>query len=214
MGPLKALLEHSLNNLKTKNHFSREYEKLFNELKPEFELAISQFTDHKHAKLESGKVESHRHLTLIMNICNLALQDRMFGFFERISASGLRRNQFSGLFRSAIDNQPFVDTLMYNGTIPFSQSECHIYDVETGDCLNLSPLIVFSERIDTTHQYQCNIFDKQEDSSFLFKPVDTENVFDSELICAGLKEQINEELYAISPLNENIVNIKLTNIPD
>ncbi|WP_141629470.1 hypothetical protein [Pseudomonas sp. PAMC 25886] len=214
MGPLKALLECSLINLKSKSHFSKEYEKLFSELKPEFELAINQFTDHKHAKLESSKVEAHRHLTLIMNICNLALQDKIFGFFERISSSGIKRNQFSGLFRSAIDNQPFVDTLIYNGTIPFSQSECHIYDTETGNCLTLSPLIVFSEQANTTHQYQCNIFDKQEGYNYLFKPVDTENVFDSESICIGLKEQIVEQLYSVESSIENIVNIQLSSTPD
>ena len=214
MGPLKALLECSLISLKSKAHFSKEYEKLFTELKPEFELAITQFTDHKHAKLESGKVEAHRHLTLIMNICNLALEDRLFGFFERISSSGIKRNQFSGLFRSAIDNQPFVDTLLYNGIIPFSQSECHIYDSETGNCLTLSPLIVFSEQANTTHQYQCNIFDKQEGHNYLFKPVDTENVFDSELICNGLKDQIVEQLYSDELSIDRIVNIRLSSTPD
>lgn len=214
MGPLKALLECSLKNLKSKAYFSKEYEKLFTDLKPEFDLAITQFTDHKHAKLESGKVEAHRHLTLIMNICNLALEDKLFGFFERISSAGIKRNQFSGLFRSAIDNQPFVDTLLYNGTIPFSQSECHIYDNESGDCLTLSPLIVFSEQKDTTHQYQCNIFDKQEGHNFLFKPVDTENVFDSEAVCSGLKEQIEDQLYSDKILSDGIVNIRLSGTPD
>lgn len=193
LGPLKALLETCLEALGNNATYSKPYQKLFTDYKEDFELAIREFTDHKHDKLAADKIDIHRHLLLIINVLKESMKNKHFGFCNHIERTKFAKNKYNGHFKVAHDAQPFSTTLKYQGSVEFGMHEVFIYDIKTKNYLLLYPFISLEETESYSSPYTCSWLDKILENDVILKPCDRKG----QICVSDISEELLDLFYQI-----------------
>jgi hypothetical protein len=174
MGPLKDIICKGMRSLKGNSIFSDEYNKISGEYLNSINTAISELNQHKHDKLSADKIDVHEILKSFANICNMAMQGKVFGYTENIKNVKFSKSKYTGLFRNASDSQPFVESLDYSGGYSFPINEPLLADINTGKCISMLPFYFFEECSDRVGSIKCYVFDKYEKGKVSYKAVDDE----------------------------------------
>ena len=202
LGPLKELLMKSLDRLGNKALFSQGYKDMFTTHKDALDIAMREFNDHKHDKLNEKNINVHEHLMLMANICNKALFEYNFGFFE-ISKPIKFRKEYENIFRISNDQQPFIDVAKYEGTELHSPHEVFLIQKKTGKMLCLSPFIFINENEDFINNLTFLIYDKKYNDDFMFKLLEHEESVNLSTISDDLKSQM-ESIYQGKEVNREL----------
>lgn len=170
-GPLLALMRNTLEKIKDQGEFSKPLKQLFEEpIKNEINELINQINDIKHNK-SSFKPDFQRAIRLFANVFNQYGADFKFGYFEDVKKATFKKN-FNGIFRNAVGHHfPFLDVYQYTGDMSFSEDEAILVSIETGNVLNLSPLLFWSKAFNDKDVFESelNIFDANQKGNFSYK---------------------------------------------
>ncbi|GFE56809.1 hypothetical protein [Geobacter sp. AOG1] len=172
MGPLKDIICKGMRVVKGSSGFAGEYNKISGDYLDALNKAIFDLNQHKHDKLSAEKIDVHETLKAFANICNLAMQGKVFGYLEHIKNIKFSKNKYTGLFRKASDSQPFVESLDYAGEHSFPINEPLLVDIKTGKCISMLPFYFFEECSDRVGSIKCYVFDKYEKGKVSYKAVD------------------------------------------
>ena len=170
--------------------------------KDALDIAMREFNDHKHDKLNEKNINVHEHLMLMANICNKALFEYNFGFFE-ISKPIKFRKEYENIFRISNDQQPFIDVAKYEGTELHSPHEVFLIQKKTGKMLCLSPFIFINENEDFINNLTFLIYDKKYNDDFMFKLLEHEESVNLSTISDDLKSQM-ESIYQGKEVNREL----------
>lgn len=209
MGPLKDLLSRCLTKLGRKAFFSEPFSVLFSKHLEELELAISNFNKHKHKMLSAKLIDCHTYMKLMGNICHKAMQNRLFGYFEDIRQVKFKKGVYSGIFRLAHDNQPFMEALNYKGKSSFNTSEPIIVDLDSKKGLSLFPFFFWDEEPSNLNNIRCYIFDKVKKKSFFYKAIDEDASIELDSRYEDLKDQMDQIVMG-SDTSSSILDIELS----
>lgn len=157
-GPLWRLLNDSLQALGGGGKFSKFCAQLveppfFNEL----DEAVNGIAAAKHGK--NASINYPRLMNILANALSHAMRGRAFGFFENVQRIKYHRTGFSGHFRNAVGQSlMFTDIYEYQGEEPFSSDEVYMIDLQGGNALPLSPLIVWGLKSDYRRHEEQDFF--------------------------------------------------------
>lgn len=170
MGPLKALLEGSLDALGSTGRFSNGFRELFVNHKDELSWAITKFNDHKHDKLDATIINWQVDLEMIVRILLKAMKEFQFGYCSTSQQSAFE-NTYKGLFISAHDCPPFIHSFQYSASQNISSSLALLRHSETGDTLCLTPFIFWHSAGEGDNPHCCYWLDKRDKDTPIVKLV-------------------------------------------
>lgn len=203
MGPLKQLLERSLDERKNTGSaiFSSPYRELRTQLHWEWlGTAVREFTDHKHEKLESCHLDHHRHLAFIVNHVLAGMKNKYFGFCLTSEPMPFQSERYHGIFKVAHDNAPFIESFKYSSNTIIPKERALLIDTNTGKGLDLFPFFFWVEQNTVQGATQCFILDKFIDNKDdpLIKPCDSKSVCNTSAIDIHLAEAIRNSIDLVS----------------
>lgn len=165
MGPLKDLLERSLEHGGKNLQFCSDLFKSIPKHIEQLNKATTEFTQHKHEKLADDEFDSHSHLYLIINLCVELVRDKKFGYVSETRPTPFKMGTYQGLFKVANDIQPFIETVGFTSTTQLAREIPVLLDPESQKGLSLFPFIFWSEDAEISSGFECFWFDKPADKS-------------------------------------------------
>jgi len=163
MGPLKDLLERSLEHGGSNLLFCAELFKSLPKHLDNLNKATLDFTQHKHEKLADDAFDSHSHLILIINLCLEVVRGRKFGYVSETRPTPFKIGTYQGLFKVANDIQPFIETVGFSSSTQLAREFPILLDPESQTGLSLFPFIFWSEDSEIPSGFECFWFDKPAD---------------------------------------------------
>jgi hypothetical protein len=172
MGPLIDLIKKSLALLGKKAIFSMRIKKSFEQHEKQLNMAMSEFTDHKHDKMHIKDVSARDHLLMLVNICRHFMQGRYFGFIVNHEKVKFKKNEYKEEFKIAHDNQPFVTRLKIKTKDIISTEEPLIIDTKKGICLSIFPFMFWTDSECYMSPHNCYLLDKydKQTDQYILKP--------------------------------------------
>lgn len=173
MGPLKGLLTQAIEALGASAKFTKPI-KVFIEKNDELlERAISDFTNHKHEKLEDSQVDVHRHLSLVIGVCVKLMKGKYFGYMTDSVAKPYEDDIYSGIFKVAHDVPPFPKSFYYESSKNVARTTAVLVDSAQGESLPLFPFVFWNENRESATGVECYWFDKSTGGDdYVIKPCD------------------------------------------
>lgn len=197
MGPLKDLLERSLEHGGTDLVFCAELYKNIPKHLAQLNQAISDFTQHKHEKLADDAFDSHGHLFVIINLCLEVVRGKKFGYVFETRPKPFKMGTFQGLFKVANDIQPFIETVGFTSSAQLGREIPVLLDPELNKGLSLFPFMFWSEDKEISSGFECFWFDKPADKmskcSFV-KPCSRKKEISANTIDPSLGDAIDDML--------------------
>lgn len=203
MGPLKQLLERSLDESKKNSNaiFSSPYKELRTQLHWErLSTAVREFTDHKHEKLESRELDHHRHLVFIVNHVLAGMKSKHFGFCLTSEPMPFQSERYHGIFQVAHDNAPFIESFKYSSSKIIPKEKALLIDTYNRKGLDLFPFFFWVEKNSGQGATRCFILDKILDNKDdpLIKPCDSKSVCNTTSIDVHLATAIKNSIELVS----------------
>lgn len=170
-GPLWALLQSSLKQLRNNARISAAYGEL---LAPEFFTVIDEFVDfiaaHKHDKAGLEERDHLRPVEILANITHKVFRTNLFGFFEQVKKRKFAKS-YEGIFRHACGPSRFIRAYKYQGDISFSDDQLFVVNVGDSQALPLQPLMFWEhcEKHPDVEKGHCFVFDVVVPRGFSFK---------------------------------------------
>jgi hypothetical protein len=186
MGPLKQLLQLSVAGLGKRGKFSESCIELFEAANLEkLNLAINEFTDHKHDKLQ--EFDHHQHVVFIVSNVHRLMQGKKFGYCISSREIDFSDGEFAGDFIVAHDNYPFAENVSYRSGFAIKPTTAILICEASREFLELSPLIFWLSRKNEAMSHGCYWYDKSDErDGVLVKPCDSKSY--------SLASELNENL--------------------
>ena len=170
-GPLWALLQSSLRQLRSNAHITAAYAEL---LAPEFYSIVDEFVNfiaaHKHDKAGFEERDHLRPVQILGNISHKVFRTNLFGFFEQVKKRKFAKS-YEGIFRHACGPSRFIRTYKYQGEISFSDDQSFVVNLADSQALPLQPLMFWEhcEKHPDVDKGHCFVFDRAVSTGFSFK---------------------------------------------
>ena len=205
MGPLKHLIELSLDERKTNNSDNTMFSSPYKELRTQshwerLNTAAREFTDHKHEKLESRQLDHHRHLVFIVNHVLAGMKDKYFGFCLTSEPMPFQSGRYHGIFKVAHDNSPFIESFRYSSNAIIPKEKALLIDTNNRKGLDLFPFFFWVEQNARQGATRCFVLDKFLDNKNdpLIKPCDSKSVCNTSSIDIHLATAIRKSIELVS----------------
>ena len=214
MGPLKQLLEQSL-RIKNDGTFSSPYKQLMEpRYREQLNIAIKEFTDHKHEKLESNSFNYHDHLVFIVNRVLEGMRNKYFGYCLTSEPVRFQSGRYHGRFRVAHDTDPFIASFRYSASTIIPRERALLIDVNSNKGLDLFPFFFWVEPSSSEDSDRCFLLDNlpRDKGDPVIKPCNSRNSSDASAIDVNLSDAIKQ--YVASNPCENRYDICIENEED
>lgn len=191
MGPLKDLLYRSLDKLKSSCNFVESLAVLVSKRKDEINQAVTDFTNHKHEKLDENDFDCHAHLSLIVNCCVELMKGKKFCYCIASQPVPFQSGQHKGVLKVAHDIPPFVDSLNFTAHCQIGQELAIIVEEDNGAVLPIFPFLFWSQESQSMNGMECYWYDKppaKTGLSYTVKPCSKKQEIRSDVISPYLGE--------------------------
>ena len=173
-GPIWGMLKQMLDGPAHQTEMSLPYQKLRDPVFfKEIEDLVRRISDQKHDTIEDEAVHALRPVQILANISQELFARHTFAMFHQV-----RKKRFGaayeGTFRHAHGRPPFVQTSVYEGTIPLSNEETCLINKQNARSIPLEPLILWHHcsKHPELEDGHCFVFDTCErDGTFTFVAV-------------------------------------------
>lgn len=185
MGPLKDLLYKSLDKIKAKAKFSSSLAVLVSKRASEINQAVTDFTNHKHEKLDESAFDCHAHLNLIVNCCVELMKGKKFCYCIISQPVPFQSGQHKGVLKVAHDIPPFVDSLNFTADCQIGQELAILIEEESGSVLPMFPFLFWNQDSLSSTGMECYWYDKppaKSGGSYTVKPCGKKQEIASEII--------------------------------
>jgi hypothetical protein len=199
MGPLKAILKQSIEILGTSAKLSIPIRTFLTKSDVLLEKAVTDFTNHKHEKLEDHAFDFHSHLSLIISCCTKLMRNKLFGYMTDTQPKPFENDKYAGIFKVAHDIPPFTKSYAFESNKHATRTLAVLVDLEASEAFPLFPLIFWLENTHNTTGMECYWFDKPSEGEGgpIIKPCNKKIEFNSN----DLNEKLGSAI--ISSLSEN-----------
>jgi hypothetical protein len=112
---------------------------------------------------------------ILANICKEVMHESVFGFFENMCPVKFKKGKYRGIFKIAHDNQPFVESFVYEDNKSFDLSEPILMNKKEKKGISLFPFYFWDEDTESGNFFKCYVYDKNSGSKYHYKSTSNDN---------------------------------------